>query len=642
MTREAPYGSWASPISIDLMLSSRTKLTMPRWDGADLYWLEERPLEGGRMVVVRRSGGVTADVTPQGFNARTRVHEYGGGSYVVDRGVVWFTNYRDQRLYRQEREAAPVPITPAADIRHADMLVDRRRNLLYAVREDHTDTSREAVNTLVALDALRDRDAITIASGNDFYSTPRLSADGDRLAWLTWNHPNMPWNSTELWVAELDPRGAVRSSRRIAGGGPESICEPEWGPSGELYFVSDRNGWWNLYRARGEGDEPITRLDAEFAGPHWVFGRKYYAVLGSDELVCTYAKNGAVKIARVPLATGKLEPVDLFYNQFTDIDESDGKLALIAASPTLSPRVLTLDLETGAEEVVRAASDVHIDPGYFSIPRSIEFPTEHGLTAHAIYFGPKNRDFTAPEHTRPPLLVHCHGGPTSEVRSTYDLEIQYWTSRGFAWVDVNYGGSTGYGRPYRDRLHLEWGEVDVADCMHAARHLVREGLADGDRVAIGGGSAGGYTTLLALTKHDYFKAGSSLYGVGDLVTFVKDTHKFESRYLDWLVGPYPERADVYRNRSAVNFATGLNCPIILFQGMEDVIVPPSQSQEFVAACEANHLPYAYLEFEGEQHGFRKDSSLRKTLEAELYFFARIFGFEPHDRVEPIEIHNLPA
>ena len=640
MSTEAPYGSWASPITVDVFLKGDLVLTMPRWDGADLYWLEQRPLEGGRMVVVKRSGGVTSDVTPDGFNARTRVHEYGGGSYAVADGVVWFTNYRDQRLYRQEGGNPPRAVTPEGDVRHADMQVDRHRNLLYAVREDHTPKEREAVNSLVALDVSGESEAITIASGNDFYSSPRLSADGSRLAWLTWNHPNMPWNMTELWVAELDAAGHVRSSRRVVGGGDESIVEPEWGPQGELYFISDRNGWWNLYRARGEGDEPITRLEAEFGGPQWQFGKRYFSVLDSKEILCMYAKNGSVKLARLPLHGGQLEPVDLFYNQFTDVDVNGRKAVLIAGSPTLSPRVLTIDLDTGAQEVVKAASDVHIDPGYFSIPRAVDFPTEHGLTAHAIYFAPKNRDYTAPEGTKPPLLVHCHGGPTSEVRSTYDLEIQYWTSRGFAWVDVNYGGSTGYGRPYRERLHLEWGMVDVHDCINAAKHLVGEGLVDGERTVITGGSAGGFTTLLALTKHRFFKAGSCLYGVGDLVTFINDTHKFESRYLDWLVGPYPERADVYRDRSAVNFADRLNCPIILFQGLEDKVVPPSQSEEFVAACKAKKLPYAYIEFEGEQHGFRKDSSIRKTVESELYFFSRIFGFEPHDKVEPVDIQNL--
>ncbi len=627
MSGDAPFGSWASPISIDLLLKGEIKLSMPRWDGDDLYWLEERPLEGGRMVVVKRAGGATADVTPAGFNARTRVHEYGGGSYLVADGTVWFTNYADQRLYRQDAGGDPRPITGEG------------RGLLYAVREDHSDAGHDAINSLIALDAGGEKDAFVVSEGHDFYSSPRLSPDGSRLAWLAWDHPNLPWNSTELWVGELDGGGRVTSSRCVMGDGHESICQPEWGAEGELYFISDRTGWWNLFRAGGQGDEPITRMEAEFGGPQWQFGRRFYSVLGA-ELLCMYVQRGTMKLARLDLANRTLAQVELLYNQFADIDFSGHTAAMIAASPTLSPRVLTVELETGAQEVVKVASDTHIDPGYFSIPHPIEFPTENGLTAFALHYAPKNRDFQAPAGSRPPAIVHIHGGPTSDVRGAFDLEVQYWTSRGFAWVDVNYGGSTGSGRAYRDRLHLWWGEVDVDDAVNAGRYLVQQGQADAAKIAISGGSAGGFTTLLALTKKDFFSAGISLYGVGDLETFVTDTHKFESRYLDWLVGPYPEKADVYRERSAVHFADSLNCPIILFQGLEDVVVPPSQSERFVEACEAKQLPYAYIEFEGEQHGFRKASSIRRTLEAELYFLGRIFGFQPYDPLEPVDIKHL--
>ncbi len=642
MSTVAPYGSWASPISIDLVLKAGIVLTMPRWDGSDLYWLEQRPLEGGRLAVVRRSGGVISTVTADGFNARTRVHEYGGGSYAVAGGTVWFTNYDDQRLYRQERDESPQPITPDADIRHADMEVDPRRNLLYSVREDHTLGGPEAVNSLVAVDAQGRRDAVTIAAGNDFYSSPRLSADGNRLAWLTWNHPNMPWNTTELWVGELEPGGGVRSARAVAGGRSEAILDPRWGPNGELYFVSDRSGWWNLYRATVKGDEPIARRDAEFGGPQWQLGKRYYGVAGTDEIVCTYAQRGSVKLARLALDTGELSPVELLYNQFTDIDVRGHAVAVIAGSTTLSSRVLTVDLDTGAQEVVRASTDTHIDPGYFSIPHAIEYPTDEGQTAYALHYAPRNRDFEAPAGMVPPAIVHVHGGPTSEVRGVYDLEVQYWTSRGFAYIDVNYRGSTGYGRVYRERLHLRWGEVDVADSINAAKHVVGLGQADARHIAITGGSAGGFTTLLALTKHDYFGAGASLYGVGDLVTFAQDTHKFESRYLEWLVGPFPEALDAYQERSAVNFANRLSCPIILFQGLEDVVVPPTQAEEFVAACRNKGLPYAYVAFEGEQHGFRKASTIRRVTESELYFYSRIFGFEPHDQIEPVTIENFQA
>jgi len=641
LSKVAPFGSWASPISIDLLLKGHLSLAMPRWDGDDLYWIEGRPLDAGRLVIVRRSsGGTISDITPAGFNARTRVHEYGGGQYAVSGGTVWFANYDDQRLYRQDPGSDPKPITPPADIRHADFMVDAKRRRVVAVREDHTTGAREAVNTLVALDWNGERDPIEVAAGNDFYSSPRLSSDGKRLAWLTWNHPNLPWTSTELWVAELDDEGAVRSSQRVAGGGSESICQPEWGPGGDLYFISDRTNWWNLYRTRDGHDEPICPKDAEFGGPQWVFGLTYYAPLDASEVVCVYSQAGGSKLARLEVATRKLKNVELLYTQLDNIAVRGRRVALIAASPTLSERVLVVDLVSGAQQVVKASTDAHTDPGYFSIPHMVEFPTEDGLTAHAIHYAPKNRDFDAPSGMKPPLIVHVHGGPTSAVRPTFDLELQYWTSRGFAVIDVNYGGSTGYGRDYRDRLNGRWGEVDVEDCINAARHLVRLGHADPDRVAITGGSAGGFTTLLALTKHDYFRAGSSHYGVGDLVSFVKETHKFESRYLDWLVGPYPERADVYRARSAVNYADRMSCPVILFQGLEDKVVPPSQAEEFVAACKAKGLPYAYITFEGEQHGFRKAPTIRRTIEAELYFYSRIFGFTAADAIEPVRIENF--
>jgi len=641
LSQVAPYGSWKSPISIDMLLKGQVVFSMPRWDGEDLYWTERRPHEAGRQVIVRRAAtGAITDVTPAGFNARTRVHEYGGGQYAVSDGTIWFANYDDQRIYRQQQGRDPRPITPDADVRHADLQVDAKRGRIYAVREDHTTGAHEAVNSLVALDWEGKREAVHIAAGNDFYSSPRLSPDGTRLAWLTWNHPNMPWVSTELWVAELDADCRVLSSRLVAGGAAESVCQPEWGPGGELYFISDRTDWWNLYRARGGGDEPICRRDSEFGAPQWLFGMTHYAVLDAYELVCLSTRAATTQLSRLELRNDRLDPVELLYTQLRDISVHGRRAALIAASPTLSERVLILDLVSGAQEVVKASIDSHIDPGFFSIPHMVEFSTANELTAHAIHYAPKNRDFAAPPGMKPPLIVHVHGGPTSSAKPAFDLEIQYWTSRGFAVIDVNYRGSTGYGRAYRERLKGEWGEVDVEDSVNAAQHLVRLGLADPERVAITGGSAGGFTTLLALTKRDYFRAGASHFGVGDLVTFAKDTHKFESRYLDWLVGPYPERADLYRERSAVNFADHLSCPVILFQGLEDRVVPPSQAEEFVAACKAKGLPYAYIAFEGEQHGFRKASSIRRSIEAELYFYSRIFGFTAADAIEPVRIENF--
>ncbi|HKV89265.1 MAG TPA: prolyl oligopeptidase family serine peptidase [Candidatus Dormibacteraeota bacterium] len=638
----APYGSWASPITPELLLRGTVQLRnqMLRWDGEDLYWSELRPDEGGRIVVCRRAaGGVTADVTPPGFNARSRVHEYGGGHFAVSRGTVWFTNFEDQRLYRQEGGRDPQPITPDADVRHADMAVDARRDLIFAVREDHTTGAVEPVNTLVALPAAGG-EAHTIAAGGDFYSSPRLSPDGSRLAWTTWNHPNMPWDGTELWIGELDAHGRIKSSRKIAGGEGESILQPEWSPLGELYFVSDRTDWWNLYRARGEGDEPVCRYAAEFGAPHWVFGQRFYDFAGPDEIVSLYTVASGTRLGRLDLNTGTLNHVQLLYSGLHGVQVHGRKAAFYAGSSTLAERVLVIDLDTQAEDVVRVANPAHIDAGYLSTPRPVEFQTENGLTAHAFYYAPRNKDFDAPPDEKPPLVVHCHGGPTGSAGQIYPFEYQYWTSRGIALVDVNYGGSAGYGRAYRQRLNRQWGVVDVDDCINAARHLVNEGLADSERVSITGGSAGGYTTLLSLTKRDFYNAGASHYGIGDLELFIKETHKFESHYCETLVGRYPERADVYHDRSAIYFADSLRCPVILFQGLEDRVVPPSQAETFVAVCKKNGLPYAYIPFEGEQHGFRQDRNIKRSIEGELYFLARIFEFQPADQIEPVEMANF--
>ena len=639
----APYGSWTSPITLDMLLKRTVHMRnqMVRWDGETLYWSELRPDEGGRIVVCKRDpGGAASDVTPEGFNARTRVHEYGGGHFAVSGGTVWFTNYSDQRVYRQDAGKEPRAITPAGDVRHADIVIDDHRDRLYTVREDHTNTTREAVNSIVALDASGRRDAITVASGNDFYSSPKLSPDGNRLAWTTWNHPNMPWDGSELWVGELDRDGHVTSKRKVAGNETESVLQPEWSPAGDLYFVSDRSGWWNLYRERGEGDEPVCPRAAEFGAPQWVFGMTFYAFAGPDEIVCLYSERGGTKLGLVGVNGGAMQPVELFYTDLHNVQASGRKVAFFDASATLAERVLTVDLDTGAQEVVRISNSAHVDSGNLTIPKAIEFPTEGGLTAHATYYPPKNQDFDAPHGDKPPLIVHCHGGPTASGGPTYAFEYQYWTSRGIAVVDVNYGGSSGYGREYRLRLNGNWGVVDVDDCINAARYLVAQGLVDGERVSITGGSAGGYTVLLSLTKRDFYNAGASHFGIGDLELFIKETHKFESRYVDTLVGTYPERAALYRDRSAVNFADNLKVPVILFQGLEDKIVPPSQAEEFVAVCKKKHLPYAYVPFEGEQHGFRQEKNIRRSIEGEMYFLSRIFGFDTADRIEPVEIENF--
>jgi dipeptidyl aminopeptidase/acylaminoacyl peptidase len=639
-TKIAPYGSWRSPITSDLIVAETIwpgKITL---DGDDIYWIEMRPAEGGRYVIMRHApDGQIADVTPAGFNARTTVHEYGGGAYVVDGGTVYFSNFADQRLYRQDHGAAPRPITPEGKLRYADGVVDRRRGRLICVREDHTGTG-EAVNTIVALALDGEREAEVLVQGHDFYSTPRLSPDGARLAWLAWSHPNMPWDGTELWVAPVAEDGSLGVAELVAGGAAESIFQPAWSPNGVLHFVSDRSGWWNLYRLRDGQTEALHLMEAEFGVPQWVFGMCTYGFDSEDRIVCVYQSDGVDHLAMLDTATGAFETIETPYTLYEDPQVAPGQVLFLGGAPNEFPTLVRLDLATRQIEVLRRSSELAIDPGYISLPRAIEFPTDGGLTAHAFFYPPRNQDFAAPRGERPPLLVMSHGGPTGATSAALDLEKLYWTSRGIAVLDVNYGGSTGYGRAYRQRLNDQWGVVDVNDCANGARELARRGEVDGDRLAITGGSAGGYTTLCALTFRDDFRAGASHFGISELEVFAKDTHKFESRYLDRLIGPYPERKDLYYERSPINFTNRLECPVILFQGLEDKVVPPNQAELMVEALRAKQLPVAYVAFEGEQHGFRKAENIKRALDGEFYFYSRVFGFQPAEAIEPVPIENL--
>jgi len=570
----APFGAWKSPITPDLIVAETIMLREVTVDGADVYWLELRPKEGGRYVVVRRSpDGRTSDVTPPVFNARTTVHEYGGGSYLPANGVLYFSNFEDQRLYRQPAESEPQPFTPAADLRYADAVLDAKRGRLICVREDHRDGSREAVNTIVGVDAEQGGEGDVLVGGNDFYSNPRLTADGPRLAWLAWNHPNMPWDGTELWVAGVNDDGSLRNPRLVAGGPKESIFQPEWSPDGSLYFVSDRSGWWNLYRWNGEEVQPLWETTSEFGLPQWVFGMRTYAVMANGGLVSSYEDEGESKLAVIEPNSGRRREIHTPYTDITGLRVHDNKAVFLGASPTEATAVVELDLETGANEVLRRSSNVEIEDGYISVAEEIEFPTEGDATAYAFYYPTTNKDYRAPDGERPPLLVISHGGPTSASSSEMNLSIQFWTSRGIAVVDVNYGGSTGHGREYRERLNGKWGIVDIDDCVNAARYLVGRGDVDGERLAIRGGSAGGYTTLASLAFREVFKAGASYFGVSDLEALAKDTHKFESRYLDGLIGPYPERRDLYVERSPIHHVEGFKAPMIVLQGLEDKDVP---------------------------------------------------------------------
>jgi dipeptidyl aminopeptidase/acylaminoacyl peptidase len=641
--RTAPYGSWKSPITSDLIVGGSIGLSQPRMDGSDTYWLETRPTEGGRSVIVKRDQvGVITDINSPPLNARTRVHEYGGGDYVVQDGAVYFSNFSDQRIYVQRGDSPALPITPVADMRYADALIDKARGRLFCVREDHTVADREAVNTLASLRLDGDETAgQVLVSGNDFYSSPRLSHDNSKLAWLSWNHPNMPWDGSELWVGSLDDNGLLTTSEHVAGGDDESIFQPEWSPDGVLYFVSDRNGWWNLYRLNPNGlVEPVCEMEAEFGLPQWEFGMSTYAFESTERIVCAYIENGVSRLALINTGTKEFEPIECPYTNIRFVRATPGQAVMRAGAPSEVASIVKFDLEKRAFEVLRSSSNLRIDAAYLSTPRALEFPTEEGLRAHGFFYPPTNRDYRAPDGERPPLLVESHGGPTSAAATAMSLGIQYWTSRGIAVLDVNYGGSTGFGRAYRERLKGKWGIVDVDDCANGARYLVEQDEVDGKRLMITGGSAGGYTTLCALTFRDTFGAGASHYGVSDAEALAMETHKFESRYLDGFMGAYPEQREVYFERSPINFTERLSCPVIFFQGLEDKVVPPNQAETMVKALREKGIPVAYLPFEGEQHGFRQAKNIKRALDGELYFYSRVFGFELADPVEPVEIDNL--
>ncbi|MBP6786470.1 MAG: S9 family peptidase [Candidatus Promineofilum sp.] len=641
----APYGSWKSPITADVLLGDTVSLSQPLIDGASVYWTEGRPQEAGRSVVVRWTAGAREDVTPPGFNARSRVHEYGGGSYTALDGVVYFANFADQRVYRQRSGEAPAAITPEAALRYADFVVDPARRRLICVREDHRSPGREAANSLVAV-PLDGGEQQVLAQGNDFYASPRLSPDGRRLAWLTWNHPNMPWDGTELWTADVAGDGSLHGGRLVAGGLHESIFQPEWSPDGLLHFISDRSGWWNLYRLPGRdvAAQPLYAMDADFGMAQWVFGLGTYAFESPTRLICAYTRDGQAHMARLDTAAGVLTPLDLPYAlafpSHGRIVAGPGRFAYIGASAERPSAVVLVDSETGGYDVLRASSAAPIDAGYIAPAQPIEFPTENGLTAYGYFYPPRNRDYAAPAGELPPLIVTSHGGPTSATTGDWDLGLQYWTSHGFAVLAVNYGGSTGYGRAYRQRLNDNWGIVDVEDCINGARYLAARGLVDGQRLIIRGGSAGGYTTLRAITHYDVFRAAASYFGVSDAEALAKDTHKFESRYTDSLIGPYPARKDIYIARSPIHVADQCSAALILFQGLEDEVVPPNQSEAMFTAARNKELPVAYIAFEGEGHGFRRAENIKRAIEAELYFYGRVFGFEPGEIIEPVEIENL--
>ena len=629
---KAAYGSWSSPITSDLIAAHPIRLGDVAVDGEALYWTEARPSEQGRAAIVHRAtDGTVRDVIAAPFNARTLVHEYGGGALLVRDGVVYFTNldpaqpHADQRLYRIAPDGgAPVPLTPKANARYADMDFDPVRQRLVAVRESHDETDGEPRNEIVAIAAAAAApgEIAVLVSGADFYAAPRLSPDGTKLAWIAWHHPHMPWSESELWLAELAGDGAVASMERIAGGPGISVMQPNWAPDGTLYFVTDQSNWWNLARLRDGALDIVCARDAEFGQPLWQLGGSTYGFLSPDTIIAAYCEAGEWHLGRIELDSGQLNRLALPYCAFRAVHTMNGRIAAIAAARDEPETLVRIHVENLQVDPLRASFQVA--PGlkpYFSAPRSIAFPTTGGQMAHAFFYPPANPLFNAPDGEKPPLIVMSHGGPTSATTSALSLSRQFWTSRGFAVVDVNYRGSTGYGRAYRFQLERQWGLADVEDCIAAAQCLVDQGAVDAERVGITGGSAGGYTTLCALTFQDYFKAGASHYGIGDLEALARDTHKFESRYLEWLIGPYPRDRAIYIARSPVHHVANLNAPAAFFQGAQDKVVPPQQADAMVATLREKGCAVAYLLFEDEQHGFRKSANIKRALDAELLFFS---------------------
>jgi dipeptidyl aminopeptidase/acylaminoacyl peptidase len=640
----APYGSWKSPITADSIVADSIGIGSIVLDGTDTYWLESRPQEAGRSVIVRRTvDGQITDITPPAYNVRSRVHEYGGAAYTVVAQQVYFSNNSDNCIYTQDL-ASETPnqvrqITHDSKRRYADFVVDTHQGRLICVQEEHDSADFEPLNTIVSIsltNLTQLKDLHVLAGGCDFYASPSLSPDGTKLAWLSWNHPNLPWDGTNLQMATIS-NGYLSAPTLIAGGAHEAIFQPQWLSDDTLYFVSDRTGWGNLYCWHNHQVKPVCPMDAEFGLPQWVFGMSTYAFVGKHRLVCSYSQNGSSHLALINTLSQHFTPLHVPYTDISGIRAQGNIFVCCAASATETNRLISIDLRTESRQTLKLSNPTNLDAGYLAAPQPVEFPTTGGFKAHAFYYPPTNPDYQADPGEKPPLLVKSHGGPTTAASTQLSLKTQYWTSRGFAVVDVNYGGSTGYGKAYQQRLDGKWGIVDVDDCTNAAIYLAQQGLVDADRMVISGGSAGGYTTLCALTFRDVFKAGASYYGIGDLEALAQDTHKFESRYLERLVAPYPAGEAVYKDRSPLHFTDKLSCPVIFFQGLEDKVVPPNQAEMMVAALKAKGIPVAYVAFPEEQHGFRQAANIKRALNGEFYFYAHVFGFQPADSTEPIEI-----
>lgn len=632
-------GSWSSLLTPEKMVQKANTLGGIISLNSEIFVVESRPSEKGRNTIGKIDGDQFDEILPAEANVRTRVHEYGGNCLATDNKESFFyTEFSDQNIYRVKPGQKPTAITKCEKLRFANFTFDQKRNALFAVMEDHRKSDLDPENSIVRIDI--DTGNITmVVSGHDFYAYPKLNSDGNKLAFIAWNHPQMPWDGTELFLANLNESGDVVESEKISGSADESVVQPEW-HNDSLYFLSDKSGWWNLHSYKNGTISNLLPMQAEFAKPMWGIGTSYYQIISETRIFVTWCTQAQWKAGIFNPVDGNLKKLELPYSSFSSVHADENQIYFIGSSFTSLPEAVRLNPETGAYSTLYRAAELPISKDFLSIPESIEFSVGNSEKAHAFYYPPHNPEYALTEGEKPPLLVISHGGPTSCATATIDLSIQFWTSRGFAVVDVNYSGSSGFGREFRDRLKGNWGLVDVRDCEKAALYLIEKGLADPQKVAIRGGSAGGFTTLCALTFTDSFNAGASHFGLSDLEMLAKETHKFESRYMDKLIGEYPQHKDIYQSRSPINSAEKLSCPIIFLQGLEDKVVPPNQAERMFEILKEKGIATSYVTYEGEGHGFRKSENIKHALEAELYFYSRVFDLECELEQAPIEIHNI--
>ncbi|MFJ8629731.1 prolyl oligopeptidase family serine peptidase [Streptomyces sp. NPDC093568] len=639
--RTLAYGSWPSPIDAAVAATHEGRPEYVGFVGDEAWWTEPRPTEGGRRTLVRRrADGEETSVLPAPWNVRSRVVEYGGqpwaGAVVDGRPLVVFVDFADQRLYRYEEGEEPRPLTPVSGVggglRWVEPQLRLERGEVWCVLEEFTGqepTDVRRVLAAVPLDgsAAGDRAAVRELTGerHRFVTGPRLSPDGRRAAWLAWDHPRMPWDGTELLVADVGDDGTFGRPRGVAGGPRESIAQVDWSADGRLLYASDRSGWWNLYR----DGEPVCPREEEFGGPLWKLGLSWFAPLASG-LVAVVHGRGSTALGVLDPETGEIVDSAGPWTEFAPTLAVHGERVIaVGASPRSAYEVVELDTRTGHSRVIGAPHDDAVDPAYYPEPQIRTFTGPAGDDIHAHIYPPHNPGCVAPADTPPPYVVWAHGGPTDRAPLVLDLTIAYFTSRGIGVAEVNYGGSSGYGREYRERLREQWGVVDVEDCAAVALALADEGTADRDRLAVRGGSAGGWTSAAALTTTDVFACGTILYPILDLAGWASgETHDFESQYLESLVGPFAEVPARYAERSPAAHADRLTVPFLLLQGLEDVICPPAQCERFLARLEGRRIPHAYIAFEGEGHGFRRAETMVRVLESELSLYAQVFGLTP--------------